>query len=225
MFNWWSATAIFYKIIFEVVIYMSVSEKIYELRKKKNMSQEELAGVLNVTRQTISKWETGESNPDFDKIVPLCNFFQISTDEFLKDSNPILEKEIVRVSRNNKALVFSLCIAIFTFMTMMLVILDEVGANDAIMAIITLVSIGSIAVILVYYFFAKPIDGGKIEKSKKNKQDKLISSIINLITILVYFIISLIFGWAYTWIILIVGLLFKKVVLLGLLLRSDENEK
>ena len=60
---------------------MNIGEKIYNLRKKKNMSQEDLASVLNVSRQTISKWETGESNPDIDKIVPLCNFFEISTDE------------------------------------------------------------------------------------------------------------------------------------------------
>ena len=40
---------------------MNIGEKIYNLRKKKNMSQEELASVLNVSRQTISKWETGGS--------------------------------------------------------------------------------------------------------------------------------------------------------------------
>ncbi len=38
-----------------------VGEKIYNLRKKKNLSQEDLASILNVSRQTISKWETGES--------------------------------------------------------------------------------------------------------------------------------------------------------------------
>lgn len=42
---------------------MSIGEKIYNLRKEKNMSQEDLANILNVSRQTISKWETGLSFP------------------------------------------------------------------------------------------------------------------------------------------------------------------
>ena len=56
---------------------MKIGEKIYSLRKKHNLSQEELANELNVSRQTVSKWEVGESCPDFDKIVPLysCNCF------------------------------------------------------------------------------------------------------------------------------------------------------
>ena len=83
---------------------MSIGEKIYSLRKSKNMSQEDLANVLNVSRQTVSKWETGESNPDIEKIVPLCDFFDISTDELLKGSNSYLEREIVLEKKRNKAL-------------------------------------------------------------------------------------------------------------------------
>ena len=52
--------------------------------KTENLSQEEVADKLNVTRQTVSKWETNQSTPDFDKIVPLCELFEISTDELLK---------------------------------------------------------------------------------------------------------------------------------------------
>lgn len=81
---------------------MNIGEKIYNLRKKKNMSQEELASVLNVSRQTISKWETGESNPDIDKIVPLCNFFEISTDEFLKDRDIVYEKNLTKEKKKIK---------------------------------------------------------------------------------------------------------------------------
>ncbi len=49
-----------------------IGEKLLELRKKTNLSQEDVAFKLNVTRQTVSKWETNQSVPDFDKIVPLC---------------------------------------------------------------------------------------------------------------------------------------------------------
>ncbi len=203
---------------------MSTGEKIYELRKKKNMSQEELAQVLNVSRQTISKWETGESNPDFDKIVPLCNFFEISTDEFLRGSNPILEEKIESVSKKNKALTFSMCIVIFIVMCILDVVFESMGVHDSIIAIISLASMGSIAVILVYYFLSKPFEEINKKESKNRKRNNLINSIINLIIILVYLINSFIVGWEYTWIILIAGLLIKKIIFLIILLKSERNE-
>ena len=63
----------------------NLGERLYELRKDKKLSQEEVADKLNVTRQTISKWETDQSMPDFDKIVPLCELYGISPNElFIK---------------------------------------------------------------------------------------------------------------------------------------------
>ena len=66
---------------------MNIGEKLFELRKSKNLSQEEVAEKLNVTRQTVSKWETNQSTPDFDKILPLCELFEISTEELLTGNN------------------------------------------------------------------------------------------------------------------------------------------
>ena len=57
---------------------MNIGEKLLELRKAKHLSQEEVADRLNVSRQTVSKWETDQSMPDFDKIAPLCELYQIS---------------------------------------------------------------------------------------------------------------------------------------------------
>ena len=48
---------------------MEFGNRLYELRKQKGLSQEELANRLDVTRQTISKWELGDSTPDMDKLV------------------------------------------------------------------------------------------------------------------------------------------------------------
>lgn len=62
---------------------MSIGTKLYELRKKKGLSQEEVADTLNVSRQTVSKWETDQSMPDFDKIVPICELYSITADELL----------------------------------------------------------------------------------------------------------------------------------------------
>ncbi|MDL2216086.1 helix-turn-helix domain-containing protein [Ruminococcaceae bacterium OttesenSCG-928-N02] len=62
---------------------MSIGEKIYGLRKKMGISQEELAQQLDVSRQAISKWERDEAIPDTDKIVALSSLFCISTDYLL----------------------------------------------------------------------------------------------------------------------------------------------
>ncbi|MFI3252702.1 MAG: helix-turn-helix transcriptional regulator [bacterium] len=55
--------------------------KIYNLRKEKNITQEELAVKLSVSRQAVSKWETGECEPDTRKAIELARFFEISLDE------------------------------------------------------------------------------------------------------------------------------------------------
>ena len=67
---------------------MDFNNKLYELRKQKGFSQEELAGRLNVSRQTISKWEVGESAPDMEKLVAISDLFGISLDELVKGEEP-----------------------------------------------------------------------------------------------------------------------------------------
>lgn len=62
---------------------MTLGNRLYEMRKEKGLSQEKTAEMLGVTRQTISKWETDQSTPDFDKILPLCELYGISTEELL----------------------------------------------------------------------------------------------------------------------------------------------
>ena len=64
---------------------MEFNNKLYELRKQKGFSQEELANRLNVSRQTVSKWEVGESTPDMEKLVAMSDLFEISLDELVLD--------------------------------------------------------------------------------------------------------------------------------------------
>ena len=63
---------------------MEFHNKLYELRKQKGFSQEELAHRLNVSRQTVSKWEVGESTPDMEKLVAISDLFEVSLDELIK---------------------------------------------------------------------------------------------------------------------------------------------
>src|SRR5699024_8053315 len=64
---------------------MIFADKLIALRKRNGMSQEELADKLNVTRQSISKWEGAQSVPDLQKILQLSQLFGVSTDVLLKD--------------------------------------------------------------------------------------------------------------------------------------------
>ncbi len=64
---------------------MILADKMIALRKKNGWSQEELAEKMNVTRQSVSKWEGAQSIPDLDKILRLAQLFGVSTDYLLKD--------------------------------------------------------------------------------------------------------------------------------------------
>ena len=64
---------------------MTFSDKLIALRRKAGWSQEELAERLNVSRQSVSKWEGAQSMPDIDKIVQLSSLFGVTTDYLLKD--------------------------------------------------------------------------------------------------------------------------------------------
>lgn len=64
---------------------MILADKIIELRKKNGWSQEELAEKMDVSRQSISKWEGAQSVPDMNRILRLSEIFGVSTDFLLKD--------------------------------------------------------------------------------------------------------------------------------------------
>ena len=70
---------------------MILADKIIDLRKKNGWSQEELAEKLNVTRQSISKWEGAQSTPDLNKILAMSQLFGVSTDYLLKDEQGEVE--------------------------------------------------------------------------------------------------------------------------------------
>lgn len=59
---------------------MTFGERLYQLRKQKYISQEELADIMNVSRQSISKWELDQTYPDVDNLVRLAEYFDVSVD-------------------------------------------------------------------------------------------------------------------------------------------------
>ena len=70
-----------------------LSERIYKFRRKSGLSQEQLAEKIGVSRQAISKWESGTSTPELEKLLALSECFQITLDELVKE-------EIVNQSTN-----------------------------------------------------------------------------------------------------------------------------
>ena len=70
----------------------TIGQKIFELRKQKGYSQEELGERVGVSRQAVSKWESDETFPNADKIKELCIEFQVSADYFLFGAENALEK-------------------------------------------------------------------------------------------------------------------------------------
>lgn len=62
---------------------MDIAKRIYELRKVKGLSQEQLANEIGVSRQAVSKWESQQSLPDLDKVIILSEYFGVSTDYLL----------------------------------------------------------------------------------------------------------------------------------------------
>ena len=67
---------------------MTLSGKIYLLRTRRELSQEDLAAALGVSRQSVSKWETGQSVPDLDKIIRMADLFGVSVDELVREGDP-----------------------------------------------------------------------------------------------------------------------------------------
>ncbi len=82
---------------------MNFKEKLYELRRLKGISQEEIGEKINVSRQTISKWENGQTTPELEKLIELSKIFDIPIDELIgNDINN--EKQDIPPKLNKKKL-------------------------------------------------------------------------------------------------------------------------
>ncbi len=102
---------------------MNTGEKIHQIRKMSGMTQEELAEKMNVSRQTISKWEIGTSAPDLENAIRLCELFQISLDDFVKggrsmddDETKISLQDIVKIHKRSQQMTVTLISGLFFLM-------------------------------------------------------------------------------------------------------------
>lgn len=103
---------------------MKFNEKLLDLRRRKGWSQEELGNKLDVSRQTISKWEIGATTPELENLVMLSEIFDISIDELVdnprtqadikEDNTKVEEKELTsKQSKSKKKILWVIIIIIF----------------------------------------------------------------------------------------------------------------
>lgn len=80
---------------------MKFNEKLIQLRKENNLTQNQLAEKINISRQSISKWENDHGYPDIANLIKISELYNLSLDELLKNDRK-LEKKIIKDSKSNK---------------------------------------------------------------------------------------------------------------------------
>lgn len=232
---------------------MNLGEKLYELRKSKKLTQDDVAERLKVTRQTVSKWETDQSTPDFDKIVPLCELYEISPNELLigekqeyehqqqeekakieeakahlftrgKDDYETMTKEQIR-QKSAKIVSTSIFIYIVAIVFLMIAIPVQ-GINPVVASAIFLLLVGFSTMRIVKHYMSIP----KFEKTElEEKQDKIVkqfNDIIGGIGVAIYFIVSFVtMAWHITWVIFIIIGLLEEIVKLIFMLKEDKTDE
>lgn len=208
---------------------MNIGNQLYELRKKQNLSQEEVAEKLNVTRQTISKWETNQSMPDLDKIVPLCELYEISADALLKGTVEVKQRETNCFAadsqlRKEKAKVISMSVFLYFLSIIWIIVsesLEEIHENIQVGVFLLICAVAT--VYLIYKLMCMPK-----ETEEKNEKElnpyKAIDNIVSLLFTLLYLVVSfLTHAWGITWIIWLIYAIVIEIIHSILKLREDSH--
>lgn len=127
---------------------MNLGETIYNLRTRHRMSQEDLADALGVSRQSVSKWENGNSVPELDKLVKICNLFSISLDELVRDQPPAspAPQEKKASTPVSTADMISILILLFGILIPVVIIATERLHNSTLLFVIALFVIPPLAI-------------------------------------------------------------------------------
>ncbi|MCI8277847.1 MAG: helix-turn-helix domain-containing protein [Clostridia bacterium] len=222
---------------------MNIGEKLYELRKGKNLSQEEVAEKLNVTRQTVSKWETNQSSPDFDKILPICELFEISTEELItgkktkekNNENEEMKKDVKEEKENltrdeiriKSAEIVSTSVFLYILDIVILVLSIAWLELDPILVVsIFLILIAIATTRIIKHYMSIP----KIQETKEEEEEtelqKQINSIVYIISTIIYFLVSFgTYAWHISWIIFVIAALVCQVIKLFFMLNEKEDKE
>ena len=187
------------KLFSERVVIVEFNEKLQELRKNKELTQEELAEALYVSRTAVSKWESGRGYPSIDSLKEIAKYFSVTIDELLSSDEVInlAEEENKQKENHLRSLVFG----ILDISVMMFFFLPFFGQNEnGIVQEVSLSSLNGIAVYLKTAYYAVVISiavYGVFTLAFQNCQkvfwiknrDK-ISLILNVLSVLLFIISS-----------------------------------
>ncbi len=229
---------------------MTLPDRLVKLRKAAGLSQEEVADKLEVTRQTVSKWETGQSSPDLDKVLPLCSLYNVTPDELLHEGgseeadeikaqqDAARAEELLEKSVAKKKLVGILAGVFLYFIAMafMMVAVTVVRLNVIVSAAIFLLLICLATIIIIYSAIAyrknsnnsnKEQKGESKEQKIESKEKKIsgsINGILALVTLAAYLLISFMTGaWYITWMMWIIFAILTRIVALIFLIRAGKD--
>lgn len=192
---------------------MEFNEKLQQLRKQKEITQEELAEAIYVSRTAISKWESGKGYPSIDSLKALSKFFGVTIDELLSGEELlIIAEEDTNQKRNHfRDLVFGLldiCIAMFFFVPFF-----GQAANESIQAVslLSLVEISSYLQMVYFAIVIAIITIGiltlalqKCQNASWIKNKSKISLILNTIGILLFIISTQPYAATFMFVLLII---------------------
>ncbi len=181
-----------------------------------------MAEKLNVSRQTISKWETNQTQPDFDKIIPICQLFDISSEELLTgkktSQNPVKLEE----NKRKTALVVSLSVFLYFVAFIWAVIAESlpfVGEN--LLGSIFLLICSIPTCFLIFYFVSVSKD--KKEEKKESEDYKKYDEVVSLGFTILYLVMSFVtHAWHLTWILWVVYALVIEII--HILLKMKEEK-
>lgn len=167
---------------------MKFGDKLIALRKKKGLSQEELAEKLGVSRQSVSKWESNNTYPETDKIVQICNIFECTMDDLINDNIT----DITKIERKNKNNINVIVDSFLDFITKIINMFSRMSfisgfkcVIEMVIITIIMITLGLIIINFSRYFFGfYPFDS--------IKGIEIINGILRNVLMIIWTIISII---------------------------------
>ena len=201
---------------------MSLGQRLYDLRKTTGLSQEKAAEQLGVTRQTVSKWETDQTTPDFDKIIPICNLYNVTTAELFgeekendysynidsnteqTDGDSFSEAEKFKIRHKYKirfAVLLSIGICLYILSVTPFVVLK----NEKLSIVLFFVMIVAATMLIVSVRLQSRNLRMKRKRTPGKQLYKRICSIMSGVVNVIYLLLSFLTGaWYITWVLWIV---------------------
>ena len=174
---------------------MEFNEKLQELRKNRDLTQEELAESLYVSRTAVSKWESGRGYPNIESLKEISKFFSVSIDELLSG-----EKLLFIAEKENKTNIKNICELLFGAVDLFYVLLiflplypDTVNGFIYSVSLLNYTEISSFNKTIYWVMFLALLLIGaikimfvKIRKEKVNKAVTVVSVVLNILIILLF---------------------------------------